>query len=337
MIQALLAAVAVFPVPNSFTRPVLPAHDDPKPQSEKPAPIYDEKADAKSDIAAAVAHAKKENHRVLVQWGANWCGWCHRLHELFHADKDLAKELLYEYDVVLVDIGKWDKNMELATSYGADLKQSGVPYLTLLDGDGKVLLNQDSGFFETKDEARPGHDPKKVLEFLKGHQAPYAKAQDLYDAALARAKAEDRRVFLHFGAPWCVWCRRLEAWMASADVAPILSKAFIDLKIDTERTIGGSEMLTATLARGSAAKSGAKPGGGIPWFAFLDSSGSLLADSDAAKGNVGFPSDPAEIEHFLAMLAKSGAKLSAAEVDQLKRTLDADREKREAAAKKKAG
>ncbi len=282
---------------------------------EKPAPIYDEKADAKVDIAAAVAHAKKENRRVLVQWGANWCGWWHRLHDLFRADQDLAKALLYEYDVVLVDIGKWDKNMELATSYGADLKQSGVPYLTLLDGDGKVLVNQDSGSFETKDEAKPGHDPKKVLEFLKGHQAPYAKAQELFDAALARAKAEDRRVFLHFGAPWCVWCRRLEAWMASADVAP----------------------MTATLAQGSAAKSGAKPSGGIPWFAFLDSSGSLLADSDAAKGNIGFPSDPAEIDHFLAMLAKSGAKLSAVEVDQLKRTLDADREKREAAAKKKAG
>jgi thiol-disulfide isomerase/thioredoxin len=337
MIQALLAAVVLCSAPSSSPRPAGLVREDPKPQAEKPAAIYDEQADAKSDIAAAVGHAKKENRRVLVQWGANWCGWCRRLHELFHADKDLGKELLYEYDVVLVDIGQWDKNMDLAASYGADLKQSGVPYLTLLDGDGKVISNQDSSSFETKDQAKPGHDPKKVLEFLKSHQAPYAKAQDLYDAALARAKAEDRRVFLHFGAPWCIWCRRLEAWMASADVAPILSKAFVDLKIDTERTLGGAEMLTATLAKGSAAKSGAKPGGGIPWFAFLEASGSLLADSDAAKGNIGFPSEPAEIDHFVAMLAKSGAKLTAAEVDQLKRTLDADREKREAAAKKKAG
>ena len=31
------------------------------------APVYDESADAKADIAAAVARAKKENRRVLVQ------------------------------------------------------------------------------------------------------------------------------------------------------------------------------------------------------------------------------------------------------------------------------
>ena len=337
MIRVLFAALAAFPVPASLARPVLRSVEDPKPQTEKRDPIYDEKADAKADIAAAVARAKKDNRRVLVQWGANWCGWCHRLHELFHSDKDIAKALLYEYDVVLVDIGRWDKNMDLATSYGANLKQSGVPFLTLLDGEGKVLVNQDSGAFESKDEKKPGHDPRTVLEFLKGHQAPYAKAQDLYDAALARAKAENRSVFLHFGAPWCGWCRRLEAWMASTEVAPILTKGFIDLKIDTERTVGGNEMMTAMIATAAGSRPGAKTGGGIPWFVFLDSSGSLLADSDGEEGNIGFPSQPAEIDVFVAMLKKSGAKLSAVEIDQLRRTLEADREKRESAEKKKAG
>src|SRR6185436_14538703 len=38
--------------------------------SQKPpaAGIYDEKADAKRQIASAVAKAKKENRRVLIQW-----------------------------------------------------------------------------------------------------------------------------------------------------------------------------------------------------------------------------------------------------------------------------
>lgn len=325
MIRFLLAALAIAP---------LATREDPKPQAEKGAPVYDEKADAKAEIAAAIARAKRENRRVLVQWGANWCGWCRRLHELFRGDKDLAKELLYEYEIVRVDVGRWDKNLDLAAGYGASLKESGIPYLTLLDGEGKVLANQDTGSFESKDEAKPGHDAKKVLEFLKGHQAPYLKAQDLYDAALARAKAENRRVFLHFGAPWCGWCHRLESWMASAEVAPVLSKEFIDLKIDQDRTIGGSEMLTAMIAKVSAARPGAKVGGGIPWFVFLDAKGNILADSDNAEGNIGFPSQPAEIDHFVAMLQKSSASLSAGEIDQLRRSLEADREKRERAEKK---
>jgi hypothetical protein len=67
---------------------------------------------------------------------------------------------------------------------------------------------------------------------------------------------------------------------------------------------------------------------------FLDSTGNVLADSDNEEGNIGFPSQPAEVDHFAAMLKKGAAKLSADEIDQLKRTLEADREKREKAAKK---
>ena len=50
--------------------------------------IYDEKADGAKQIADALVVAKKENKRVLLQFGANWCGWCHRLHGLFQTNDD---------------------------------------------------------------------------------------------------------------------------------------------------------------------------------------------------------------------------------------------------------
>ena len=107
--------------------------------------VYDEKADAKADVTAALARAKAENRRVLVVWGGNWCGWCVKLADVFAKDKDVAKELQYEYDVVKIDIGQFDKHMELAATYAAEFKASGVPYLTVLDGNGKVLANQETG------------------------------------------------------------------------------------------------------------------------------------------------------------------------------------------------
>lgn len=43
--------------------------------SEQQPPVYDESADAAADIAAALAAAETKHTRVLIQWGANWCGW----------------------------------------------------------------------------------------------------------------------------------------------------------------------------------------------------------------------------------------------------------------------
>jgi thioredoxin-related protein len=137
---------------------------------ETPPPIYDEKADGPAAIRAALASAKRENRRVLIQWGGNWCPWCHRLFNQFKTDKELAKILSYEYDLVLVDIGRREKNIELAARYGADVIKNGIPYLTVLDADGKPLINQPTEPFEKKGEEK-GYESAKLKEFLTKYRA----------------------------------------------------------------------------------------------------------------------------------------------------------------------
>src|SRR5260221_14121048 len=55
--------------------------------------IYDVKAEGSKQISDALAVAKKEHKHVLLQFGANWCGWCHKLHKLCETDKTLAAKL----------------------------------------------------------------------------------------------------------------------------------------------------------------------------------------------------------------------------------------------------
>ncbi len=57
--------------------------------------IYDNKADGTAQIAEAVAQARRDHKRVLLQFGANWCIWCHRLHDLFENDSLIAQKLPY--------------------------------------------------------------------------------------------------------------------------------------------------------------------------------------------------------------------------------------------------
>jgi uncharacterized protein YyaL (SSP411 family) len=294
----------------------------PETAKPKPKPLYDESADPKQQIAAALAAAKKNNRRVLIQWGGNWCPWCIRMGELMKSDAKIAHTLLYEYDLVHVNIGQKGVNGDLLDVYGTTAKKDGFPYLTILDADGKVVANQETDSLEVKGNdgkslgVKAGHDPKKLLAFLESNKAAPLDAQPILDKALADAKSSGKSVFLHFGAPWCGWCHRLEDWMAKPEIAALLAKDFIDAKIDQDRNTGGNDLLTKF--RGS-------DKGGIPWIVFLDSAGKPLADSNAAKGNIGFPSEPAEIEHFAAMLRKAAKNLTAKDIDALLNSLKADK------------
>ncbi len=125
-----------------------------------PAAIYDDKADAAAQISRAVRTADRSGLRVLVDFGANWCGDCRALDANLHRPENAA--LLARFVVVHVSIGRFDKNLALAARYGVPLDK-GVPALAVLDGRGRVIYAQKNGEFE--DMRRM--DPAEVGAFLR--------------------------------------------------------------------------------------------------------------------------------------------------------------------------
>lgn len=283
--------------------------------SKAQAVIYDEAANGRTLIDQALAAAKRDNTRVLVMFGGNWCGWCHKLHTLFKQDQEIGRTLLYEYQLVMIDIGKWNKHMDLAAGFGADLK-AGVPFLTVLDAEGKVLANQETGSLEVGDK----HDPAKVKALLEKWKATPLNADEVVKAALAKASAEGRTVFLHLGAPWCGWCRKLDAFLARSDIAAFLAKDFVETKVDVDRMTNGKQV---------AARYRKSDQGGIPWIAFLDGGGNTVITSDGPKGNTGHPASADEIAHFVTMLNKVRKNMSADDVKRIEQALVADAAARE--------
>lgn len=105
--------------------------------------------------------------------------------------------------------------------------------------------------------------------------------------------------------------------MALPQVEQVLSKDFVTLKIDQDRTIGGRELLE---------RLNPKPGG-IPWSVFLDASGrTIITSDDPTRGNVGFPVQDFEIDHFKVMLGKAAKRMTAEDVEALGKSLVAFRD-----------
>src|SRR5262252_3776348 len=108
--------------------------------------IYPDDVDAKAEIVEALETAKKTHRRVLLIFGGNWCYDCHVLDAAFHS-KEIAPTLNKNYVVVHVNIGEYDKNLDLADKYDVPLKK-GVPAAAVLKGDGTLVVSQKNQEFE---------------------------------------------------------------------------------------------------------------------------------------------------------------------------------------------
>ncbi len=103
------------------------------------AQLYDEKADGKKQIREAVAQAKVSGKRVLLHFGANWCGPCHQLHDLFEKDPTLSKLVKENYVVANIDLNE-GHNDAIRAKYG-NPKQETIPFLVILDAEGKKVAS----------------------------------------------------------------------------------------------------------------------------------------------------------------------------------------------------
>jgi thiol:disulfide interchange protein len=128
--------------------------------------IYPAPAQAKTDLAAALAASAASHKRVILDFGGNWCPDCHVLDSYFH---DSANRPILEanYILVHVNIGRMDENLDIAERYQIPLRK-GVPALAVLGEGGELLYSQRTGEFE----AMRGMQSSAVTEFLVHWKRP---------------------------------------------------------------------------------------------------------------------------------------------------------------------
>ena len=130
--------------------------------------LYPANANATEEIRKAKLTAAKQRKRILLVFGANWCVDCHVLDNAFHQPR-IAPLLNANFLVVHVDVGKYDKNLELAKRYQVDLEK-GVPEIAVLNTSGGLLYSTSE--FE---KARVLSEDD-VIKFLNEWKAPQPAA-----------------------------------------------------------------------------------------------------------------------------------------------------------------
>jgi len=132
-------------------------------QLQTPLPYpYDEAANADAAVAKAKARAKATHKLLLIDLGGNWCGDCRILTATMERP-ELKAFVDRHYQVVFVDVGRFDKNLQIPAHYGITQRLEGVPALLVVDPRTDKLL--DAGRVSALQDAR-NMTPQALADWL---------------------------------------------------------------------------------------------------------------------------------------------------------------------------
>jgi thiol-disulfide isomerase/thioredoxin len=136
-----IAASTLLIATSAFAAPAPKVHIATLQELPVPLPYpYDEARNADADVAAAKAKAKASHKLLLIDLGGNWCGDCRVLAGVMDLP-EVKRFVDKHYVEVSVDVGRFDRNLQIPAHYGITKRLEGVPSLLVVDPRTDKLLN----------------------------------------------------------------------------------------------------------------------------------------------------------------------------------------------------
>ena len=100
---------------------------------------------------------------LLVDLGGNWCGDCILLSMTIDQQPALKAFVDAHYETVMVDVGRFDKNLQVPAHWGITERLEGVPAILVVDPKTDKLL--DPGVVSDIQDAR-NMTPQALADWL---------------------------------------------------------------------------------------------------------------------------------------------------------------------------
>jgi thiol-disulfide isomerase/thioredoxin len=266
-------------------------------------------------LAYVLVEAKREYTRPLLLFGGPRDPACVDLFRAFEErarDEETAEgkgkervktpaDLRWEFELASLDASQADVQA-LAGELGVSVGGAEPSRLAVVSDEGKLIATYPLRLGGDKKL-----DARALGAFLREHKLATRDAERMLGEGLAKAKADDKRVFLIMSASWCGPCRMLARFLAANKTE--LARHYVFVKLDISRDTH-AEVLRERYE-------GKEASNGVPWYVILDAAGKPLITSNAkaleeesGSSNIGFPSDKEGIDQFLKMLRETAPGLT---------------------------
>jgi thiol-disulfide isomerase/thioredoxin len=115
-----------------------------------------------ASVDKARAHARASHKLLLIDLGGNWCLDCRILAGTMELP-ELKAWMKRHYELVTIDVGRFDKNLDVPARYGIRDRLKGVPSLLVIDPKTDKLIN--AGDTAALSDAR-SMNPQGLADYL---------------------------------------------------------------------------------------------------------------------------------------------------------------------------
>lgn len=123
--------------------------------------FYDPARNPADDLAQAIVVAQKENKRILLELGGDWCIWCKYMDDFYESHPDILQARAENYVLVKINVSEENENVQFLSQFP---EAAGYPHIYILESDGTFLHSQNTADLE---DGADSYVPEVFMAFLQ--------------------------------------------------------------------------------------------------------------------------------------------------------------------------